>query len=71
MKQEVEEINTDFSKNISEIYLDPTKINKYLRKRSNFIEKDIKKRFKELDLMKTFAIYANGGFGRKEMFPIV
>ena len=69
MKQEVEEINTDFFKNISEIYLDPTKINKYIRKRSNFIEKNIKKRFKELDLHKNFAIYANGGFGRKEMFP--
>ena len=69
MKQEVEAINTDFFKNISEIYLDPTKINKYIRKRSNFIETNIKKRFKELDLHKNFAIYANGGFGRKEMFP--
>ena len=69
MKQEVEEINTDFFKNISEIYLDPTKINKYIRKRSNFIETNIKKRFKELDLHENYAIYANGGFGRKEMFP--
>ena len=69
MKQEVEAINTDFFKNISKIYLDPTKINKYIRKRSNFIEKNIKKRFKELDLHENFAIYANGGFGRKEMFP--
>ena len=36
MKQKIEAINTDFFKNISEIYLDPPKINKYIRKHSNF-----------------------------------
>ena len=69
MKQKIESINTDFYKNISDIYLDPPKINKFIRRHSNFIETNIKKRFKELELHQNFAIYANGGFGRKEMFP--
>ena len=69
MKEKFELINKDFYKNISGIYLEPTKINKYLRKHSNVIENLIKKKFKELDLQENFVIYANGGFGRKEMFP--
>ena len=69
MKEKLELINKDFYKNISGIYLEPTKINKYLRKHSNVIENLIKKKFKELDLQENFVIYANGGFGRKEMFP--
>ena len=69
MKQKIESINTDFYKDISDIYLDPPKINKFIRRHSNFIETNIKKRFKELELHQNFAIYANGGFGRKEMFP--
>ena len=38
MKEKFESINKDFYKNISDIYLEPTKINKYLRKHSNIIE---------------------------------
>ena len=69
MKEKFESINKDFYKNISGIYLEPTKINKYLRKHSNVIENSIKRRFKDLNLHENFVIYANGGFGRKEMFP--
>ena len=69
MKEKFESINKDFYKNISDIYLEPTKINKYLRKHSNIIENSIKRKFKNLNLDENFAIYANGGFGRKEMFP--
>ena len=69
MKEKFESINKDFYNNISDIYLEPTKINKYLRKHSNVIENSIKKMFKDLNLHENFAIYANGGFGRKEMFP--
>ena len=69
MKEKFESINKDFYNNISDIYLEPTKINKYLRKHSNVIENSIKKKFKDLNLHENFAIYANGGFGRKEMFP--
>ena len=69
MKEKFESINKDFYNNISDIYLEPTKINKYLRKHSNVIENSIKKMFKDLNLHENFVIYANGGFGRKEMFP--
>ena len=69
MKEKFESINKDFYNNISDIYLEPTKINKYLRKHSNVIENSIKRKFKDLNLHENFAIYANGGFGRKEMFP--
>ena len=69
MKQEVEAINKDFYKNISDIYLDPTKINKYHKKAFKFYRNKYKEEVKELDLHENFAIYANGGFGRKEMFP--
>ena len=69
MKEKFESINKDFYNNISDIYLEPTKINKYLRKHSNVIENSIKRRFKDLNLHENFVIYANGGFGRKEMFP--
>tara|TARA_B100000941_G_scaffold187771_1_gene135185 strand:- start:2752 stop:5262 length:2511 start_codon:yes stop_codon:yes gene_type:complete len=69
MKEKFESINKDFFKNISDIYLEPTKINKYLRKHSNVIENSIKRKFKDLNLHENFVIYANGGFGRKEMFP--
>ena len=69
MKEKFESINKDFYNNISDIYLEPTKINKYLRKHSNVIENSIKRKFKDLNLRENFVIYANGGFGRKEMFP--
>ena len=69
MKEKLESINKDFYNNISDIYLEPTKINKYLRKHSNVIENSIKRKFKDLNLHENFVIYANGGFGRKEMFP--
>ena len=69
MKEKFESINKDFCNNISDIYLEPTKINKYLRKHSNLIENSIKRKFKDLNLHENFVIYANGGFGRKEMFP--
>ena len=69
MKEKFESINKDFYNNISDIYLEPTKINKYLRKYSNVIENSIKRNFKDLNLHENFVIFANGGFGRKEMFP--
>ena len=69
MNEKFESINKDFYNNISDIYLEPTKINKYLRKHSNVIENSIKRKFKDLNLHENFVIYANGGFGRKEMFP--
>ena len=62
-------LNDDFVKNFPEIYSKPNKVNKYLKKYSDHAEKDIKNKFIELNLDQDFAIYANGGFGRKEMFP--
>ena len=69
MKGKIIAIKKDFINEFPQIYLKPSKINKYLKKHSNKIEVDIKNKFKKLELDKNFAIYANGGFGRKEMFP--
>ena len=69
MKGKIISIKEDFLNEFPQIYLKPSKINKYLKKHSNNIELDIKNKFKKLELDKNFAIYANGGFGRKEMFP--
>ena len=69
MKEKIISIKKDFLNEFPQIYLKPSKINKYLKKHSNKIEIDIKNKFKKLELDKNFAIYANGGFGRKEMFP--
>ena len=63
-------VNKKFYKTFPEIYLKPSKINKFLKENSDNIEKVIKKRFLDLNLDKNFVIYANGGFGRKEIFPI-
>ena len=69
MKEQIATINNDFINDFSNIYLDPSKVNKYLNNYSKIIEKDIKDNFIKLNLNKNFVIYANGGFGRKEMFP--
>ena len=69
MKEQISTINNDYINDFSNIYLDPSKVNKYLNNYSKIIEKDIKDNFIKLNLNKNFVIYANGGFGRKEMFP--
>ena len=69
MREQISTINNDYIDDFSNIYLDPSKVNKYLNNYSKIIEKDIKDNFIKLNLNKNFVIYANGGFGRKEMFP--
>ena len=58
-----------FIKDFQNIYQNPEKVNNFLNENSNNIEKKIENLFLRLDLDKNFCIYANGGFGRKEMFP--
>ena len=70
MKDNLSLIKKEFLKNFPEIYSKPSKVNKYLKKYSNAIEKDLRDKFLQLKLDKNFVIYANGGFGRKEIFPI-
>ena len=70
MIEKISKLNNEFNKSFPEVYLKPSKVNKFLRKYSNEVERKIKKRFLDLDLDKNFVIYANGGFGRKEIFPI-
>ena len=70
MKDNLSLIKKEFLKSFPEIYSKPSKVNKYLKKYSNAIEKDLRNKFLNLGLDKTFVIYANGGFGRKEIFPI-
>ena len=62
-------IQRNYIRKFHEIYSSPSKVNLYLKQNSDGIEKNIRKKFKELNLYEDFAIYANGGFGRKEMFP--
>ena len=70
MRNKAKKINKEFLQAFPEIYLKPSKVNKFLRKYSNEFEKEIKNKFLSLNLDKNFVIYANGGFGRKEIFPI-
>ena len=70
MRNKAKKINKEFLQAFPEIYLKPSKVNKFLRKYSNEFEKEIKNKFLNLNLNKNFVIYANGGFGRKEIFPI-
>ena len=69
MKEINNSINQEFFKEFPMIYLKPYKVNKFLKKHSNQVEKIIKNKFLQLELDQSFAIYANGGFGRKEIFP--
>ena len=69
MKEINNSINKEFFKEFPKIYLKPYKVNKFLKKHSNKVEKIIKNKFVQLELDQNFAIYANGGFGRKEIFP--
>ena len=69
MKEEFSVIKESYISDFSNIYNNPSKVNKYLNSYSELIERDIKNKFVKLNLDKNFVIYANGGFGRKEMFP--
>ncbi len=62
-------ITESFFNNFPEIFHSPEKINTYLQENSNNIEKVIIEDFVGLGLENDFAIYANGGFGRQELYP--
>ena len=62
-------INNYFWSDFSKIYKNPELIDNYLIKNSDLIEKTITNSFVELELNRNYSIYANGGFGKKEMFP--
>ena len=57
-----------FWSDFSRIYKNPSLVNQYLIENSDSIEKIVINNFKELKLDKEYSIYANGGFGKKEMF---
>ena len=67
MIEKISKLNNEFNKSFPEVYLKPSKVNKFLRKYSNEVERKLKN-FLILILIKIFIIYANGGFGRKEIF---
>ena len=62
-------INESFWRNFSKIYKKPALVNKYLAGHSDEIEKVVITNFNEFNLSSEYSIYANGGFGRREMFP--
>tara|TARA_B100000767_G_scaffold66230_1_gene62625 strand:- start:1213 stop:3723 length:2511 start_codon:yes stop_codon:yes gene_type:complete len=62
-------INESFWTNFSKVYESPYLVNDYLKKHSNNVEQVIVNNFNELGLEADYSIYANGGFGRREMFP--
>ena len=69
MLERIDNSYQHFIEDFQNIYQNPEKINNFLNENSNNIEKKIENLFLRLDLDKNFCIYANGGFGRKEMFP--
>jgi [protein-PII] uridylyltransferase len=69
MSRSIKNINKDFVLHFPEIYTSPSKVNKYLKNHSKEIENIILKHFNDFDLTDDYSIYANGGFGRQEMFP--
>ena len=69
MLERIDNSYQHFIEDFQNIYQNPEKINNFLNKNSDNIEKKIENLFLRLDLDKNFCIYANGGFGRKEMFP--
>jgi [protein-PII] uridylyltransferase len=69
MSRSIKNINKDFVLHFPEIYTSPNKVNKYLKNHSKQIENIILKHFNDFDLTDDYSIYANGGFGRQEMFP--
>ena len=69
MLERIDNSYKHFIEDFQNIYQNPEKINNFLNENSNNIEKKIENLFLRLDLDKNFCIYANGGFGRKEMFP--
>ena len=69
MLESIDNSYQHFIKDFQNIYKNPEKVNNFLEENSDHIENKIKKLFLKLNLHKNFSIYANGGFGRKEMFP--
>jgi [protein-PII] uridylyltransferase len=69
MLERIDNSYQHFIEDFQNIYQNPEKINNFLNENSDNIEKKIENLFLRLDLDKNFCIYANGGFGRKEMFP--
>jgi [protein-PII] uridylyltransferase len=61
-------LSNNFWSDFSKIYKNPSLVNQYLIENSDSIEKIVINNFKELKLDKEYSIYANGGFGKKEMF---
>ena len=63
------DLNDEFLKNFPQIYQNPSSTNNYLADNTSRIEEKILTYFKQYELDIDFAIYANGGFGRKELYP--
>ena len=63
------DLNDEFLKDFPKIYQNPSSTNSYLAENTSRIEEKIINYFKQYELDKDFAIYANGGFGRKELYP--
>ena len=69
MAYDLVSLDQDVSQNSKEIFINPEKINFFLNKRSEILEKKLSSKFKELGLHKNNILLAVGGFGRKEIFP--
>src|SRR6056300_760552 len=63
------DLNDEFLKDFPKIYQNPSSTNSYLAENTSRVEKKILNYFKQYNLNKDFVIYANGGFGRKELYP--
>ena len=69
MKKNLDKLDSKFWSWFQRAIDNPEKINDFLQKRSDWLDKEIIQNFKDLNLQNDFGLFAIGGYGNKEIFP--
>ena len=69
MKKNLDKLDSKFWSWFPRAIDNPKKINDFLQKRSDWLDKEIIQNFKDLNLQNDFGLFAIGGYGNKEIFP--
>ena len=69
MKKNLDKLDSKFWSWFPQAIDNPKKINDFLQKRSDWLDKEIIQNFKDLNLQNDFGLFAIGGYGNKEIFP--
>jgi len=69
MKKSLEKLDSKFWSSLPQAIDNPKKINYFLRSRSDLLDIEIIRSFKNLNLQKDFGLFAIGGYGNREIFP--